>query len=218
MSEFAGRDLACIRAERLVFRGVSFSLGAGDALRLSGPNGSGKSSLIRIMAGLLRAAEGEMTWDGRAIRDDPDAHRGRLRYVGHLDAVKPVLTVAEDLVFWAGLSGAGGDPAAAAGRGLSAFGLASLADIPCRMLSAGQRRRLALARLETGPAMLWLLDEPTVGLDSQSVATLEAAVARHLGGGGIVVLATHTDFGLGPAAELDLADHGAPPGAAAAQP
>lgn len=205
MSLFAGRELVCVRGERTVFAGLDFALDAGEALVLTGPNGSGKSSLLRLMAGLLRPARGALTWDGAPISADREAHCARLHYVGHLDAIKPALSVRENLRFWAGLAnGPGaGDP----GPALAGFGLEPLADIPARMLSAGQRRRLALARLLAAPAPLWLLDEPTVALDAESVGRLEAAVATHRADGGIVVLATHAGIALEPAQELHIARH-----------
>ncbi|HVO13703.1 MAG TPA: heme ABC exporter ATP-binding protein CcmA [Alphaproteobacteria bacterium] len=197
---FTGHDLSCIRAERLVFQGVGFDIASGGALKLTGPNGSGKSSLLRLMAGLLRPASGTLAWNGGDPADEPGEFRAALRYLGHQDAVKPALTVAENLDFWASLAGARGDGTAA----LSAFGLAALAPLPARFLSAGQRRRLALARLVAAPGRLWLLDEPTVGLDRASVAALEAAVARHRDAGGLVVVATHTEIALPGAAELGM--------------
>ncbi|MEE9140875.1 MAG: heme ABC exporter ATP-binding protein CcmA [Alphaproteobacteria bacterium] len=209
MSLFAGHDLTCVRGERRVFAQLDFALEQGNALVLRGPNGSGKSSLLRLMAGLLRPAEGAVTWDGAPIDQDPETHHARLRYVGHLDGVKSALTVAENLSVWAGLAGDrphGGDVGAALDR----FGLFHLSDIPARMLSAGQRRRLALARALVGPAALWLLDEPTVALDAPSVAALLRAIAEHRAGGGMVVAATHADIDLGAFSELDLARHAIP--------
>ncbi|MGE5145265.1 MAG: heme ABC exporter ATP-binding protein CcmA [Candidatus Eiseniibacteriota bacterium] len=197
---FTGHDLSCIRAERLIFTGIAFDLAAGGALKLTGPNGSGKSSLLRLMAGLLRPAAGALSWNGEDPHDETDAFRAALRYLGHHDAIKPALTVAENLAFWSGLMGTGGDAAAA----LDVFGLARLATLPARFLSAGQRRRLALARLVAAPGRLWLLDEPTVGLDRASVATLESVLARHRAAGGMVVVATHTELDLAGAAELAL--------------
>jgi heme exporter protein A len=197
---FIGHDLSCIRAERLIFAGLDFAVAAQGALKLTGANGSGKSSLLRLMAGLLRPADGTLAWNGQDPRDEPDSFRAALRYLGHQDAVKPVLTVAENLDFWAGLQGVRG----AAADALDAFGLAPLAQVPGRFLSAGQRRRLALARLVAAPGRLWLLDEPTVGLDRPSIAALEAVLARHRAAGGMVVLATHTDIALPDAVELGL--------------
>jgi len=194
---FAGDSLACVRGERLVFETLSFRVEPGGALLLTGPNGSGKSSLLRLCAGLLAPASGRLLWQGGTV--EPEVHRTRLRYVGHLDAVKPVLTVAENLDFWARLAG-GGIVAAA----LDKVGLARLAEVPARLLSAGQRRRLALARLALRPADLWLLDEPTVGLDRAGIALLAALVAAHRAAGGMVIAATHVDTGFPATAELSL--------------
>lgn len=214
MDEFTGQDLVCARAERAVFASLSFAIGAGGALKLVGPNGSGKSSLMRVMARFIRPLAGRLLWNGQPLDDDPEAYDARLRYVGHQNAIKPLLTVAENIAFWAGLYGRAGEEAgAAAHRGLAAFGLDGFAEIPARMLSSGQRRRLALARIIAAPGQLWLLDEPTVGLDAQSVAALERALAGHRSTGGIVVLATHLDLDMPGAATLDLADFAPPPGA-----
>jgi heme exporter protein A len=198
---FAGDGLACVRGERLVFRGLSFAVGPGEALLLAGPNGSGKSSLLRLMAGLLPPWSGRLAWSGEDIAADKTAHRARLHFVGHQDALKPVLTAAETLTFWAGLRGGGAVDAA-----LDRMGLTSLAETPCRYLSAGQRRRLALARLLASPAPLWLLDEPTTGLDAASVAAFEAVLAEHRAGGGLVVASTHVPLALTAAKTLSLAD------------
>jgi len=208
MSRFAGAALTCRRGERLVFAGLDFALGPGEALLLTGPNGSGKSSLLRLMAGLLPPAAGTLTWDGAPIAADPEAHRARLRFVGHLDAVKPVLSAAENLAFWAGLGGAAPD---AVNQALDRLGLDRLADLPARLLSAGQKRRLALARLLLAPAALWLLDEPTVGLDEAALARFAEALAAHRAAGGRVVAATHTPLALPGAAALALADFAAAP-------
>jgi len=198
---FAGASLTCVRGERLVFRNLDFTLAPGQALLLHGANGSGKSSLLRLMAGLLPAAAGTLTWHGTPVRDDPEGHRARLHYVGHLDGVKPVLTAAEMLASWAALRGQDGDVRSA----LDALGIANLADVPGRFLSAGQRRRVALARLVAAPAPLWLLDEPTVGLDRDGLAALAALLERHLGAGGLAAIATHADVGLKHAEVLDVA-------------
>ncbi len=199
MTLFEGRDLTCIRGERRVFAGLDFALPPGGALVLTGPNGSGKSSLLRLMAGLLRPARGKIAWDGRDVRRDPEAHRARLHYVGHLSAVKPVLTVAENLAFWAD-SG----PATTA-EALERLDLGWLAEVPGRRLSAGQKRRLALARLLVRPADLWLLDEPTVGLDADSLARFAGVLAEHRAAGGRLVVATHTAIEVPGAEVLSLA-------------
>jgi heme exporter protein A len=201
MTLFTGTDLACRRGERLVFRGLSFALAAGDALLLTGPNGSGKSSLLRLLSGLLPPHGGILAWDGERIADDPAAHRQRLHFIGHLDAVKPLLTVRETVSFWGGMRG--GNTADAA---LARFGLDNLAASPCRLLSAGQKKRLSLARLLASPAPLWLLDEPTTGLDEASARALEAIIAEHRDQGGIVVATTHVPLAIDAAQSLSLAD------------
>lgn len=189
--------LAAIRGERLVFSGLGFRVPEGGAMLLVGPNGSGKSTLLRLIAGLVRAEAGRLLWRGADALADLVEHAGRVAYLGHLDAVKPGLTVAENLLVW----GARARVAPA----LDAVALASLADLPAKMLSAGQRRRLALARLALRPAPIWLLDEPTLGLDTASVARFGAMLADHCGSGGVVVAATHLPLPLPGAAELALA-------------
>ena len=190
--------LAAFRGERLVFRDLDFAIAAGGALTLTGANGAGKSTLLRLLAGLLRPAAGTLRWNDQDALADPPLHARRVAYVGHLDAVKPALTAAENLRFAARL--AGGDSSAA----LAALGLGELADLPARMLSAGQRRRLALARLALSRAPIWLLDEPTIGLDSASVDRLASLTATHRAAGGLIVAATHLALPLPNAAELRL--------------
>ncbi len=211
MTLFQGRELDCLRGERRVFAGLDFSIPPGGLLVLTGANGSGKSSLLRIMAGLLRPAGGTLTWDGAPVTDDPEAQAARLHYLGHLDAVKPVLTVAENLAFWAVLHGGA---AAEVARGLEAFDLTVLAGVPGGMLSAGQKRRVALARLLAAPAETWLLDEPTVGLDTPSLARLDVAIAEQRATGGRVVVATHAALDAPDAETLDLGDFAVAPGEA----
>ena len=206
MALFEGRNLDCRRGGRDVFAGLGFALDEGGALLLTGQNGSGKSSLLRLMAGLLRPVGGEILWAGQAIGEEPEAHAARLHYLGHLDAVKPVLSVRENLRFWADLRRG----EARIDQSLDHFALSDLADLPGRLLSAGQRRRLALSRLLASPADLWLLDEPSVGLDHASVGRLAAAIAAHRESGGRVVVATHTALDLPDALPLSL-DALAPP-------
>lgn len=189
MARFAGTDLACFRGGRHVFAGLGFALEDGGALYLTGPNGSGKSTLLRVMAGLLEARRGGLSWDGTPLGDAPEAHPARLHYVGHLNAIKPALTVTENLAFWAIMKGGGGT--AEMERALAAFSLSRLAGLPARFLSAGQRRRLALARLIAAPAALWLLDEPAASLDRAGSEALTKAVGDHRAAGGLVVMATH---------------------------
>jgi heme exporter protein A len=201
-ADFTGQALACRRGERLIFSRLDFTLPAGGALLLYGPNGSGKSSLLRLLAGLTPPADGMLGWGGTDIREDRAAHRERLHFVGHSDALKPVLSAAESLRFWTRMRGA----SAGAASALASFGLAAAADLPCRYLSAGQRRRLALARLMAAPVPLWLLDEPLTSLDAESIGQLLAAFAQHRAAGGRIVLSTHALIELPGAARLSLAD------------
>ena len=207
---FEGRGLDCVRGERVVFQDLDFSIERGAALMVTGPNGSGKSSLLRLAAGLLKPARGHVLWDGAEIVATIEAHRARLAFIGHLDALKPSLTVAENVSFWSALSTARGRlDDATLDAALDRFGLASLAGVAARLLSAGERRRAALARLAVSRAALWLLDEPTAGLDAASTAALGEVLEAHRAEGGLVVVASHVDLGLGGAAALDL---GARPG------
>ncbi len=201
MCRFEGNRLACRRGEIPVFADLDFAVAAGDALWLAGPNGSGKSSLLRLMAGLLEPVAGEITWDGNSIAEDREAHRTRLRYLGHLDAVKPHLTVAENLQFWAEYWDV---PITQVMPALERVGLGALRDGAGRRLSAGQRRRLALARLLLAPAALWLLDEPTAALDSDGVALFTALIAECRAAGGIVVFSSHELFNVPELQQLTL--------------
>jgi heme exporter protein A len=191
------QGLAAFRGERLVFSGVDFTVEPGGALVLTGPNGSGKSTLLRLLAGLVRAAAGSLLWRGEEALSDLVAHGARVAYVGHQDAVKPGLTAAENLRFWG--SGEG------VGRALAALDLTQLKDLPARMLSAGQKRRLALARLALSAAPIWLLDEPTLGVDAASVERFGALLAAHRAAGGLVLAATHLPLPLPDAANLAMA-------------
>ncbi len=206
---FEAEGLACLRGGRPVFSDVAFSLAPGDALILSGPNGSGKSSLLRIAAGFLKPVGGVLSWGGAPLAGNWETHRRRLHYVGHLDAVKNALTAMENLAVWARIRGfACARPDML--HALEALDLAMLADVPARLLSAGQRRRLALARLAVTPAPLWLLDEPAAGLDAESTARFLALVARHRAEGGMVLAAAHGGVEMAGAQGLDMARHGFP--------
>lgn len=200
---FEGIGLECRRGGRTVFRRLDFTITGGGALLLVGPNGSGKSSLLRLMAGLLAPAAGKFLWNAADLDEDPESHRARLRYVGHAEALKPALTAAENLQFWADLMGGGARkpdiPAA-----LSSMGLNHLKDQPARFLSAGQKRRVNLARLALAPAALWLLDEPATALDAETVDRLRGMIAEHRGRGGMAVVSTHGDLRLPGAETLDL--------------
>ncbi len=207
-------DLAASRGGRPVFAEADFTLEAGDVVALVGPNGSGKSTLLRALAGLVPAAAGDASLedaDGRAaLSEDRDAFQARVLYAGHLDAVKPTLDVRENLAFWARYYGAretdrGADLDASLDAALEAFDLAHLADAPAARLSAGQKRRLGLARLAAIDRPLWLLDEPTTALDAASTGLLSAAIAARASSGGIVIAATHAPLGLEPTRRLDMA-------------
>jgi heme exporter protein A len=171
--------------------------------------------MLRVIAGLVRPVEGTVSLD------DGDAELAvgeQAHYVGHLDPLKPALTVTENLAFWSRFLNGGPtpDPASAAGRALAKVGLADLADLPAGYLSAGQRRRLSLARILAVPRPIWLLDEPTSALDAASQARLQEVMHAHLAGGGIIVAATHGPLGLEPATELQLGGSAAGQGRAAA--
>ena len=184
--------VSAFRGDRLVLDRVCFTVEAGGALLLLGPNGAGKSTLLRALAGLKRLDGGRVLFDGR------EEWGGRVAYLGHRDGIKPGLSTRENLAFAARVSGR------AAGAALAALGLAALAPLPARMLSAGQTRRLALARLVVSGAPVWLLDEPTLGVDAASVAAFGEMLAAHRAGGGVVVAATHLPLPLADAAELRL--------------
>lgn len=192
MAELSIDNLALERAERRILEQVSARVSSGEALTLVGPNGSGKSTLLRALAGLMPPVAGSIAWDGADIFREAEAHRARLSFVGHQDAVKPGLSVAENLHFWAGL---GGDPRRVP-QALAAFALDALAERPARFLSAGQKRRLALARLALKPAQLWLLDEPVNALDAASRRAFLILLRAHLAGGGVAIIATHEDLGI----------------------
>jgi heme exporter protein A len=198
-------QLACRRGGRGVFAGLSFTLANGSALLLLGANGSGKSSLLRLLAGLLKPASGTLHWDGERIEGSELA--GCAAYLGHLDAVKPTVPTLEGMRFWAKLAGHA-NPEAAALAALEQVELGHLAPLPGRLLSAGQKRRVALARLLLSRAPLWLLDEPTVALDHRAIGGLERALAEHRAKGGLVIASTHASFALPDAHTLHMDRYG----------
>ena len=186
--ELVAHDLTCARGGLPVVEGVSFRVPAGGLLVLRGPNGSGKTTLLRTLVGLQPPLAGR-------VAPGPDA----FAYAGHADAVKATLTVAENLRFWAAVHGGDG-----IGNALAAFGLEPLQDRMAQHLSAGQRRRLGLARIAVTGRPVWALDEPTVSLDAASVGRFAAAIGGHLATGGIALVATHADLGI-EAEVLDVA-------------
>ncbi|TPE53844.1 heme ABC exporter ATP-binding protein CcmA [Amaricoccus solimangrovi] len=193
---FRVTDLSCARSGRAVLRGVGFAIPEGRARLLRGPNGAGKTTLLRVLAGLLAPSAGEAELDGARLAAEPERYGENLAYCGHLDSLKPQLTVGENLRFWAALFGGG-----PLGPAVAAFDLEPLLDRPVHACSAGQKRRAGLARLLLAPRRLWLLDEPTVSLDTAAVARLAAAIRAHCAGGGMALVATHLPLDLGPAGE-----------------
>jgi heme exporter protein A len=193
-----GEMLTSIRGGRTLFSGLSFAVEGGEALLLLGPNGAGKTTLIRMIVGLLAPTAGRISLDG----GDAELSLGeQCHYVGHLNALKSSLTVGENATFWCRFLGGGLDRIEAA---LAAFGLAHLRDIPAAYLSAGQKRRLGLARVLLAERPIWLLDEPTVSLDRTAQDMLTGAVDTHVAAGGLVVAATHAPLGFAKSRELHL--------------
>jgi heme exporter protein A len=199
--QLVAENLVLERGGRNVVDGLSLRLESGAALVLTGPNGSGKSTLLRSLAGYLRPASGSV----RIIGAGADREASEVcHFVGHLDGIKTHLTAAENLAFWATYLGGSADLAARVEAALQLFALDALADIPAGYLSAGQKRRLALARLVAAERPLWLLDEPTVSLDTSSIEVLITAINAHLAAGGMAVIATHVPLALAPMQQVRL--------------
>lgn len=193
-----GAELACSRGFRDVFSDINFQLSPGQALAVTGPNGAGKSSLLRLLAGLIRPSHGRLRLEGGAaeLSVAEQAH-----YVAHLDPLKGALTVSENLQFWMRYLGG---VKAGVGEALAAVGLDGVSDLPGSYLSAGQRRRLSVARLVAVERAIWLLDEPASALDAAGQARLGALMQAHLRSGGLIVAATHGPLGIEPVQELRL--------------
>ncbi|MEM7667890.1 MAG: heme ABC exporter ATP-binding protein CcmA [Pseudomonadota bacterium] len=194
-------NLGCRRAGRQIFRNITFALPRGTAAVLRGPNGAGKTTLLRALAGLLPVAEGTARIGGLSLTADRSQFQERLAYVGHLDAVKPALSVFDNLAVWTALNG---EPKQRATDALDRFGLSHISGRRAAECSAGQKRRLNLARLLIADRALWLLDEPTVSLDVDAKAFVADLVRGHVEAGGIALIATHEDLGLGSLPQLDL--------------
>lgn len=213
------KSLACERGGRLIFKDLSFLVRSGDIVELRGPNGAGKSSLLRLLAGLNKPVAGNLLFTSStsvipakaAISvavENPDARfhghddaiNDNAHYIGHHEALKPALTVQENLEFWTDFQGGTTD--------LVSFNLQHLADDEGRLLSEGQRRRLSLSRLVSVKRPVWLLDEPTVGLDQTALADLRKVIVSHLAQGGLVIAATHADLGLAKTRVLQLEARG----------
>ncbi len=189
-------QLACTRGERQLFNDINFEINPGDAMRVAGANGSGKTSLLRMLCGLAFPASGEVRWHGRNIRAEREEFCSQLIYLGHANGVKDDLLAWENIVVASTLSGnpVSRDEACAA---LAQLGLAQAADLPTRALSQGQRKRVALARLQLGvKAPLWILDEPFTALDQDAVTQLSNTLNHHLASGGMVIYTTHQEIEL----------------------
>jgi len=196
--QLIGTDLSCERGGRTVFSGISFAVRRGELLEITGPNGAGKSTLLRLVAGLSEPAQGALKLeDGIA-----DLTIGRqAHYVAHQDAIKPALSVSENLRFWGDFLGGG-----EVERALQSFSLEPMGQYPAGLLSAGQNRRLALSRLALVPRLIWLLDEPTVGLDQGSREQLFNIMRAQLRAGGLILVATHVPLGIAPDISVRLGD------------
>ena len=189
------KNLECIRGDRSLFSGLGFDLHAGELMHLQGHNGSGKTSLLRTLCGLIAPNQGEIHWNGKNIRRQRDEFAAELLYLGHLDGIKVDLTAVENLRFLCRLAGL---PVAENEfwQALQSVGLSGHEDLPVRVLSQGQKRRVSLARLLLSKAPLWLLDEPFTALDKAAVTMLQTVIRQHVDEGGLVIITTHQDVSL----------------------
>ncbi len=200
MHNLTAQSLACERNGRTLFSGLNIVITPGQYVELRGPNGAGKSSLLRLLAGLLPASAGTIAADGKTSADEPLATQ--LHFIAHDSAMKTAMTVAENLQFWCDVLGG-----SAIANALQAFSLESLRDDPVQLLSAGQRRRLALSRLFVAERPIWLLDEPATALDQKSTSTLHAHMKAHTEHGGMIIAAVHGETGLTPDQTIDLGQY-----------
>ncbi|MGE5624250.1 MAG: cytochrome c biogenesis heme-transporting ATPase CcmA [Bacillota bacterium] len=201
--ELKAQGLTLWRGDRCLIRGLSFAVGSGRVLHLAGPNGAGKTSLLRALAGLGRLDEGHVLWNGTPIRGSAE-YRRELCYLGHSNALKSHLTTSENIHFYQSIEANSSENTT--DEILDRLGLLQVADRPCGLLSMGQRRRTALARLLIGRARLWLLDEPLSSLDAAGVALVDELLRAHAKAGGLAVLATHQPLALDgvPVQRLEL--------------
>ena len=197
------RDLTCVRGDRRLFSGVGFSMAAGDCLHVRGENGVGKTSLLRLLTGLSKPESGEVLWNSKSITQESSAFHRELLFLGHRDALKDELSALENLQMYAALDDIklSLEDALAA---LARFGLRGRENLPIHCLSAGQKRRVLMARMLTRNARLWILDEPFNALDVHAIDQLEALIAEHLAKGGMLVLTSHQAVKLPTVKVLDL--------------
>ncbi len=186
------QGLACVRGDRLLFKDLGFVLEAGSLLYVLGENGSGKSSLLRMLCGLLTPEQGEILWAGKSIKNHAELYLPNLKYLGHLNGLKDDLTALENLQMGARIAGQD-VTATAALAALTAIGIARCANLPVRVLSQGQKRRVALAALWLSRSPLWILDEPFAALDVAATEVLAARISEHLAAGGMTILTSHQD-------------------------
>jgi heme exporter protein A len=183
-------NLACIRGDHQLFSGLNFSLGAGELMQVQGENGSGKTSLLRTLCGFMQPAAGEIRWCGRDVRELGEEYYAEMIYLGHLNAIKDELSALENLRISAGLAGCEVDEKEALAA-LRRMGLRRREHLPVKVLSQGQRRRVALSRLLVGKARLWILDEPLTALDVGAVGLMQELIGEHLSKGGMAIFTTH---------------------------
>ena len=196
--------LACERDGRTLFSNLHYQVNPGDIVQVLGPNGSGKTTLLRVITGISNDFEGELRWQGLPMAKARLDFRNHLLYIGHLPAIQRSLTAEENLRWFSGLDR--GHQQTGISEALKEVGLGGYEDVPCHQLSAGQLRRVALARLFLTPAMLWILDEPFTAIDTTGVERLRVLIREHTGGGGAVVLTTHQDLGIDGVKLLNLLD------------
>jgi len=197
------RGLSCVRGDKVLFTGLSFQIASGDCLHVRGENGVGKTSLLRLLTGLSKAEAGAVLWNGLPISAEPSAFHRELLFLGHRDALKEELSVLENLQMYAALDDVQ-LPLEKAFAALRRFGLRGRENLPVHFLSAGQKRRVLMARMLTRQARLWILDEPFNALDINAVAELESLIAEHLAAGGLLVLTSHQSINLPELKVLDL--------------
>ncbi|MEN6588032.1 MAG: cytochrome c biogenesis heme-transporting ATPase CcmA [Sulfuricella sp.] len=185
-----GKDLACVRGERTLFKHLNFTLSAGELLLVQGPNGSGKTSLLRMVCGLLSPEFGDILWGGEKISGARESYHAEMTYFGHAPAVKEDLSAAENLSFSCQLAGISVDRDAVKGA-LGHLGLGHCLNLPAKSLSQGQRRRVALSRLLLVKAKLWILDEPLTALDQAALQLVQSLIGEHLQAGGMALMTTH---------------------------